>query len=401
MKKFPDLLLLLLLGLVQFTNVMDFMIMMPLNPKLSLVFHMTPAMFSIVVASYAIAAAVSGIAASFFLDKFDRKRALLFTYFGFIIGTYFCSVAPNYSLMVAARIFTGLFGGIMGAQVLAIVSDVVPYERRGRAMGIIMSAFSVASIAGVPFGLYLANTYNWHTPFIMICAIGIFVWLLSYFVIPPINKHLQEKKDKLSIFKIVRQNKNQQAAIAMMVIMMIGHFMIVPNIADYLVANAGVKQTALFWVYTVGGSITLLTNPLIGILADKRGKKPVFILFILLTFIPVVLLTNLGIVPMWHVLIVTGMLFAFSSGRFGPAQALISETVTPSHRGGFMSLISALQQFGSASGALLAGAILTKPEAGRIEHYNIVGYVCIAITLCSLFFVHKITPASPVHSTTK
>ena len=392
MKSIPEFLLLLLLALVQFTNVLDFIIIMPLNPQMSRAFEMNPSMFSWVVASYALSAAISGFAAAFFLDRYDRKKSLMFTYAGFIVGTFFCSIAPNYWFLVFARIFTGIFGGIMGAQILAIVSDIIPYERRGQAMGIIMASFSVASIVGVPIALFLANNFNWQVPFLAICAIGIPVWILAYFVIPPINSHLKKDRNTTLIFKVIMQNPSQYFALIMRIILMMGHFMIVPNVADFLVTNAGLNEKNLFWVYLVGGAITLITTPLIGRLADKVGKAPVFVIFVLLTFIPVVLITNLGKNELWVVLVVTASFFIFSSGRFTPAQALISETVEPSHRGSFMSILSSMQQLGAGIGAFIAGTILYKTDNGETQNFSLVGIVCILISACSLFFIKKIKP---------
>lgn len=355
---------------------------------------MNPSMFSWVVSVYAGSAAVSGFTAAFFLDRFDRKKSLLITYAGFIIGTFICSIAPNYWVLLFARIFTGIFGGIMGAQILAIVSDIIPYERRGYAMGIIMASFSVASIVGVPIALYLANTFNWHVPFLGICAIGIPVWIFAFFAIPPINSHLNAQKNNKLIFSVIVKNPSQYYALIMMIIMMTGHFMIVPYVADFLVGNAGVKETDLFWIYLVGGAVTLFTTPLIGKLSDRVGKSKIFITFLLLTFIPVLLITNLHHSEFWVVILVLTLFFIFSSGRFTPAQALISETVESSHRGSFMSILSATQQFGAAIGSLLSGFFLTKSLNGEIQNFALTGIVCILISSCTLFFIGKINPLS-------
>ena len=175
--------LLLLLASINFTHILDFMVMMPLGNFLMPYFKITPQLFSFVVAAYSIAAAVSGFSAAFFVDRFDRKKVLLFGYIGYIIGTICCGLAPNYALLLTLRIVAGLFGGLIGAQVMSIVADSFPYEKRGQAMGILFSAFSLASIVGVPFALFLADSISWHAPFILIGVLGILI-------IPAVMKYL-------------------------------------------------------------------------------------------------------------------------------------------------------------------------------------------------------------------
>jgi MFS transporter, DHA1 family, inner membrane transport protein len=394
MKK--ELPLLILLGAIQFTNVLDFMIIMPLGDELMEVFKILPHQFGIIVSAYTITAGCSGIIASFYLDRFDRKKTLLITYAGLITGTFLCSISITYESLVLSRIFTGIFGGILGAQVFAIVADVIPFERRGRAMGIIMAAFSVASVVGVPLGMLISSLYNWQTTFMCIACAGIPIWFLAFRLIPPIRTHLENRKKEspLQTLAYIFSGPNQRYALALMITMMLGHFMLVPNVAIYMVRNVGIERDQLLWIYLIGGLVTLQTNPFIGKLADRHGKQRIAIIFILLTCIPILLITNLAPSPLWIVILVTSMFFAFSSGRFGPAQALISETVDPAHRGAFMSFISAMQHMGAGIASLAAGFIMgiTEEEVALVN-FNIVGYTAIAISLVTLIFVQKINLA--------
>ncbi|MBL0101427.1 MAG: MFS transporter [Saprospiraceae bacterium] len=163
-----------LLALLNFTHILDFMIMMPLGNILMPKWHLTTSQFAIIVSSYSLSAFVSSFAAIFFADKFDRKHLLLVAYFGFLLGTFGCVFASGLSTMVMARVITGIFGGLIGAQVLSIIGDVIPYERRGQAMGLLMGGFAMASVIGVPFGLFLANKFDWYFPFLVVAGVGSF-----------------------------------------------------------------------------------------------------------------------------------------------------------------------------------------------------------------------------------
>ncbi|WP_375438196.1 MFS transporter [uncultured Hymenobacter sp.] len=134
-------LLLALLAAVQFTNILDFVIMMPLGPQLMPALGIVPRQFGLVISAYTFSAGATGLAAAF-LDRFNRKTALLALYLGFGLGTVACALAPTYHWLVAARALTGAFGGVLGSLVLAIVGDAVPESRRGQAIGLGSPLFS-------------------------------------------------------------------------------------------------------------------------------------------------------------------------------------------------------------------------------------------------------------------
>ncbi len=389
--------ILIILACINFTHIMDFMIMMPLGPQFMKLFQITPAQFGFAVSAYGFTAGLSGFASAFFVDKFDRKKVLLWAYCGFVIGTFACAFAPNYAWLVAARVLAGLFGGMIGSQVLSIVGDIVPYERRGAAMGIVMVAFSMASVAGVPAGLWLASKYSWHTPFLSIGFIGLFVILLIFFFIPPITKHLQStdtqpKQSPLHVLTDILKNPNQMWAIALSGTLIMGHFSIIPFIAPSLVSNIGYSQDNIFLIYLVGGALTIFTSPLVGKLSDKRGKYPVFMLFALLSFIPVWLITNLWVMPLWGVLVIAGLFFIFANGRMIPLQAMVSAVVTPQQRGGFMAINSSVQQLSTALAANIGGLLVHQVPNGRLENYPLVGYFSIVLIGFCVFLAKKLKP---------
>jgi predicted MFS family arabinose efflux permease len=388
-------LLLLSLAAVNFTHIMDFMIMMPLGPQLMDIMQITPRQFSLAVSAYGITAGVSSFAAAFFVDRFDRKKILLFAYIGFLLGTFSCAFAPNYELLVAARVLAGLFGGMIGAQVLAIVADTFEYERRATAMGVLMTAFSAASVAGVPAGLWLAARFSWHVPFLAIGLLGIGVLGMVFWGVPPMNRHIREKTPGQKPFQVLTdifQTPNQMRALSLSIVLMMGHFVIIPFIAPSLVGNAGYDQDQIFLIYLVGGLLTIFSAPLVGRLADRRGKYPVFVVFALFSLLPIWLITNLWPVPLWVVLSIAGAFFIVTNGRMIPTQALVSGVVHPQKRGGFMSINSSVQQLATGLAAMIGGAIVSKNDDGRIENYAWVGYLSIVLILISIWLAGRVKP---------
>lgn len=385
----------LILAGINFTHILDFMIMMPLGPQLMRIFDINPAQFSILVSSYTFSAFASGLIAAFFVDRFDRKRVLLFGYSGFIIGTLGCAIAPTYTLLMLARIIAGLFGGLIGAQVLSIIGDTFPYEKRATAMGSLTAAFSVASVVGVPLGLYLATVFSWHAPFLLAGSLAIVINLLAMKFVPSIAGHVQkyERSKVFDAYKNILADRNQQRGILLSVVMMLGHFSIIPFIATYLVANVGFTEQQITWVYLLGGGLTIFTSPLIGKVADRRGKFPVFALFCTLTLIPVFLITNMPPIAVGLALVVTTFFFIVVGGRMIPMQAMVTSVVPASQRGGFMSINSSIVQLGSGLASLMAGVIISENADGSLQHYNTVGYFAIGFSILAIFIARGLKPA--------
>jgi len=385
--------LLIILAAINFTHIMDFMILMPLQEFLVPVFHITPKEFSYLVASYAFSAFVSSLTASFFVDRFDRKKVLLFAYVGFVAGTLACAFAPTYQTLIAARIIAGLFGGLIGAQAMSIVGDTFPYERRGRAMGALMGAFALAAVAGVPIGLFLADNFGWHIPFLAIGILGILIIPFIVIFIPKMTSHLSAVRTKpLDVYLSVLGSRNQQMGLLMMFTLILSHFAAIPFIAPFLEKNVGFTKSQIALMYCLGGIVSFFSSRIIGKLADKYGKHKVFSILLISSTIPVYLLTNMPHIAYYYVLIVTTLFFILAGGRMVPAQALITSVVPPRLRGGFMNLNSSLQQLGTGLAAFIAGSIVTKNEAGELEHFQIVGYIGIAITIVCLVVAQYVRP---------
>ena len=388
-------LLLFSLTALNFTHIMDFMIMMPLGSYLMPLYNLSPSQFSMIVSSYTFSAGISGFFVAFFADKFDRKKILLSGYIGFIISTFACGISGSYEMLLTARIVSGAFGGLIGAQVLSIIADSIPFERRASAMGTLMAGFSFASVAGVPFGLLLASKAGWGSPFIFISCLGIIVMILVHYFVPEMKGHINAIKTKKSPFDVITNiaaDKNQLRGILLTAAMMLGHFSIIPFIATYMEFNVGFSKTQVTYIYLFGGIASLISAPLIGKLADKIGKLKTFIIFICGSTIPVLFITNMPHVHFYYALIATTLFFVFAGGRFIPAQAMVSAVVKPERRGGFMSINSSMQQLASGTASLIAGSIIAKGSSGELLNYEYVGYIGIAVSLSCIFIAIKLKP---------
>ncbi len=383
------------LAAIQFNHIVDFMIVMPLGPKLMRVFQISPEQFSLLVSMYTLMAGLSGFLASFYVDKFDRKNNLVFMFIGFIISTALCGAAPSFGWLLGARAFAGFFGGIMNSLILSIVSDLISYDRRATAMGTITSAFSLASIVGVPFSLYLSDHFDWHAPFMFLAISSVIVLLVAVKHIPSVRGHLDQtdevRKKIKNPFTTILQSRTQMFSLFFMFILMLGHFAIIPFISPSLVANAGVGEKQLLFIYLVGGSCSMLMAPLIGKLSDKYGKSKIFTAALFFSVIPVIMITHQTVAPLYFILIVAGLFFISAVARMIPAQALISSAAEPAHRGSFLSILSCVQSLSMALGSWMAGKIIIKNAiTGQLERYQLVGYIAIGFGFLSLIIFQKI-----------
>jgi predicted MFS family arabinose efflux permease len=384
--------LLLVLATIQFTSIVDFLIVMPLGPQFQRVFGMKPHEFGLMVSSYTFSASVSGLLAVFWIDRFDRKRALLALYAGFCIGTALCALAPTYTALVAARIATGAFGGLLGAVVFAIIGDVFPEWRRGMATGMVMSAFGIASVFGVPFGLFLGNTMDWHAPFSVLAGVGLLVWLGALAVLPTMKAHLRRARPAAPFQELaaIVNSANHLRAFALIIALTIAGFTIFPYISNSLVANAGVRNEDLFWVYIVSGAVGLVVSPVTGRLSDRYGKLRLFRIMAVASILPAIAVTNLPKVGLVPAVAVVTWLVACNSGRFVPAMAMVTASVVPERRGGFMSVNASLQHLAAGIATYSAGHIIREGADGSFANYGIVGGLSVAATVLSLFLAGRL-----------
>ena len=384
-----------ILALMQFTVVLDFMIISPLGDMLMKSLDVTPAQFGKVVSSYAFSAALSGVIAAGFADRFDRKKMLLFFYGGFIIGTLLCGIAPTYNLLLFARIFTGLFGGVIGSINLTIVADLFSLQQRGRVMGYVQMAWAASQVLGIPLGIFIANHLGWHAPFMFIVILSVLVATAIATRLQPINAHLSKRNaDHNPFLHLWHTVQNPDYRIGFLAIMFtaIGGFMIMPFGSTYLINNIGISTHQLPFVFMLTGVASMVVMPLVGKLSDKVDKFKIFVGGSILSIIMVITYTNLPVVPLWTVIAVNVILFAGIMVRTVPAQALNTAVPDMKDRGAYMSITSALAQMAGGLGAVIAGYIVVQPGAGKpLQHFDVLGYVVASVIVLCVFLLYRVS----------
>lgn len=385
---------LLALSAIQFTHVVDFMIMMPLGSQLMRQFGITPAQFTHLVASYALAAAIAGLAGGFILDRHDRKRALLVLYSGFSISTFACGFAPTYHTLLLARFAAGAFGGLSGSMVVAMVADVVPPERRGRAMSMVMGAFPVASVLGVPAGLVLAAHFGWHAAFYLLAVCAAVNIVMASFALPHLATAVRDRHPWHQMRDIVTHGVHLRAFALGAALVMAGGCLI-PFIAPSMVANMGISEQQLPWAYAVGGVCTFFSMPVVGRLSDAMDRLKLLAWTSAAAIIVVLIFTRLGPVSLSIACVMMALFMVTMSSRFTPAMTMVTNAVDARYRGGFMSVNAALQQGASGLGNLIAGLFITEEDSGRLAGFPQLGYVSVGFFLLTVLLAFELRSAAP------
>jgi predicted MFS family arabinose efflux permease len=389
---------------LQFTIILDFMILSPLGALLLRDLNIPTAKFGLVVSAYAFSAAVSGILAAGFADRFDRKKLLLFFYAGFMAGTLLCGVATSYRFLLVARVVTGLFGGVIGSIVMAIIADLFPMNMRGRVMGFVQTAFGASQVLGLPLGMVLATRWNWHAPFLMIVGISAIAGVFIVLKLRPIDEHLKLQREGnalVHLFRTVSQRR-YLIAFATTTLLASGGFMLMPFGSAFTVNNIGISVDHLWIIYLATGILTLLAGPFLGRLSDKLGKYRLFVVGSSLTIVMVLIYTHLGRTPLPLVIAVNALLFIGVTSRMISASALMSAVPAPASRGAFMAVNASLQQFAGGVAAAVAGLIVVQSPTGVLSRYDVLGYVVIGAMTVVVIMLRLIdrmvraTPAAPV-----
>lgn len=388
---------LFILASVQFITIVDFMIVMPLGPQLMRTLQINPTQFGLVVSSYTFAAGVAGIIASSFADRFARRTTFIVLYTGFLLGTLCCGLAPTYAWLISARIVTGAFGGILGGISMAIIGDVFPEHRRGRATGSLMTGFALASVAGVPLGLVLGTRFGWHIPFVVLAVGGIPLLILARFAMPRLDSHIDGvHTSPLRSLRETFSHPNHLNAFALIIALAIGSFTVFPYLSAYLVSNVGMTEHQLPLIYIVGGVLTLIASPIVGRMADRFGKRRLYRIIAPASAVMLLTVTHL---PATHVAIAVGafgLLMVCNVGRMIPAMAMVTSSVRPERRGAFLSANSSVQHVASGIGAYLGGAIVVESSSGKLENFGTVGWIAAAATLITLWLAGRVQVADGV-----
>ena len=388
-----ELWLLLTLAGIQFTHILDFMIMMPLGPQLTRLFGISDAQFGLLVSAYTLSAGVSGLLAATYIDRFGRKRLLMVLYVLFGLATLACGVAPTYGALMVARILAGMFGGVLSAVGQTIIADVIPYERRGRAMGIVMTSFSVSTVAGVPLGLVVAERWGWNMPFIAIALLCGVLTMVAARVLPAMTAHVHGASQHTVMGGIaqVLADANHRRAFLFSALLMSTGFTVIPYITIYLQANVGVQSGQIPWVYLCGGVVTLFTARLFGRMTDRHGKVTTFRWLAVAVAVPLLSVTLLGQVPLWVVLVATTLMFALMSGRMIPGMAILTAAANPALRGTFMTLNAAVQSAAMGLASLAGGMLIQRDAQGLVQNYWMAAVLGIVASLLAWRVVGGLT----------
>lgn len=384
-----------LLAIVQFTVVLDFMVMAPLGDMLMKSMHLNASQFASAVSAYAFSAGISGLLSAGFADKYDRKKLLTLFYAGFIAGTFLCATATTFPLLLFARVVTGLFSGVLGAASMAIIADLFSFDQRGRVMGFVQMSFAVSQVAGIPIGLYLANQFNWHAPFSMIVIFSMLTVTFIVYFLKPVTRHLEQRAGQNPVIHLRKTISNRVYWLPFITtaLLSIGGFMIMPFSTPFMINNVGVLQKQLPMIYVIVGICSMITLPMIGKLSDRIGKFTTFIAGTILAMIMVVIYTNLTPAPVWEVIVISALMFAGVMSRMIPSTALMTAVPKMEDRGAFMSVNSSLQQIAGGAAAVIAGWVIVQQPGGRLLHFNWLGYVCIGIMVICAFCMYSINKA--------
>lgn len=381
-----------MLAFLQFTIILDFMILAPLGAILMQVLSISTKQFGYVVSAYAFSAGIAGVLAAGFADKFDRKKLLIFFYCGFLVGTLLCGLAPTYHFLLAARIVTGIFGGVIGSIIFAIIADLFAFDMRGRVMGFVQSAFAAAQVLGLPIGLLLSNKLGWHAPFFMIVGVSSAVGVVILIKLQPINAHLKLKSEHNPLQHLLKTvgRGRYLAAFAATTLLATGGFMLMPFSSAFSVHNLGIPLDKLPLVYLITGITSMAMGPLIGKLSDAIGKFTLFLGGTILTIAVVLYYCQMGITPLWLVILVNVILFIGIMARMISSQALASGVPDPKDRGSFMSINASTAQISGGFASMIAGQIVIQQADGKLGNYDILGYVVTAAMLITLILMYNI-----------
>lgn len=389
-----EIFVILILTLTQFTVVLDFIVISPLGDLLMKTMSLSTVQFGLSVSAYAFSAGFSGLMTAGYADRFDRKKLLLFFYVGFIVGTLLCGLSQSYPMLLAARIFTGLFGGVIGSISMAIVSDLFPIEKRGRVFGFLQMGFGASQVLGIPLSLYIATVWGWQSPFLMIVGLSIIVWLLIIFKLKPVSEHLDHKTEQNAIAHLWQTLTLRKYRIGFLAtaFLSLGNFMMMPWGSAYVINNLMITVQELPFIYMASGVCTLTIMPIVGKLSDRFDKFYLFAMASLILIVVIIIYANLGHVSFWIVLIMNlGLQVGFMS-RTVPSIALTSALPQKKDRGAFMGINSSLQQISGGFAAAISGMIVVQNDKfSPLEHYDSLVYVVVLLSIISVFLLLRVS----------
>lgn len=383
-----------ILAITQFSVILDFMVMSPLGDMMMKSMNLQTAQFGFAVSAYAFSAGISGLLTAGFADKFDRKKLLLFFYIGFAVGTAMCSIANNYTLLITARIITGLFGGVIGSISMAIITDLFDIHHRGRVMGFVQMGFGASQVLGVPISLFIANKWGWQSPFVMVVALAIIILIMIVVKLQPVTKHLSMQRNSNAVQHLVSTVAKRDYRIAFLstALLSIGGFLMMPFSAAFSINNLHITKEQLPMLFMVSGISSLIIMPLVGRFSDKIDKFKLFALASVWMMGVVLFYTNLSVTPLWEVMIINVMMMMGIMSRMIPASALNTAVPDVNDRGAYMSISASLQQIAGGIAAAVAGMIVVQKDKSQpLEHYNRLGYVMVGISCLGILLLYRVS----------
>lgn len=389
-----EIFVILILALTQFTVVLDFIVISPLGDLLMKSLNLSTTQFGLTVSVYAFSAGLSGLLTAGFADRYDRKKLLLFFYIGFILGTLFCGISHTYTMLLLARIFTGIFGGVIGAISMTIVSDLFPLEKRGRVFGFLQMGFGASQVLGIPLSLYIANLWGWQWPFLMIVGLSLIIWFSLVFKLRQMSAHLEFKNEQNAIRHLWHTMTLRKYRIGFLAtaFLSLGSFMMMPWGSAYVINNLKITVDQLPFIYMASGVCSLTIMPIVGKLSDRFDKLHLFTIASVILIVVIVIYANLGPSPFWIVLIMNlGLQVGFLS-RTVPSISLTSALPQKQDRGAFMGINSSLQQIAGGMAAALGGVIVVqKDKFSPLEHYNTLVYVVVLLSVISVALLLRVS----------
>ena len=381
----------LLVAAVQFVNILDFVMVLPLGPDFAAALGIPSSRLGMIGGSYTAAAAVAGLISSLFLDRFDRRPALGIAMLGLVVGTALGGLADGLTTLMIARMVAGAFGGPATSLSFSIVADVVPPERRGRAMGIVMGAFSIAQVLGVPAGLELARQLGWRAPFFVVAGTGALIAVVAVLLLPPLRGHIAERHERVPLSQLFAQ-RNVLLSWAMTFVVMAAGFLLIPNISAYVQRNLGYPRARLGLLYFIGGLVSLVGLQLAGRFTDRFGSFRVGTagsLFLAFAIVAGFVLSP-PLFPVAGIFITFMLALSFRNVAYN---TLTSKVPRSSERARFMSIQSAVQHAASAAGAFFAAQLLTELPGGALAGMDRVSFLAIALTLTLPAFLFAVESA--------
>ncbi len=368
---------------VNYVTMFEFVVINPLSPDYIVELGIMSSEVGMIAGCFSLTAAISGFFAVTFIDNHDRRKVLAICMFGLIISNIATICTYDFKTFLLAKIITGLFAGTSSAIGLAIISDNIPAERRGAALGKVMSAFPVVAAIGVPVALELSHYFKeWEAAFSMNLSVQIILFIYILKRIPALDKHLHHilPIKVLTKYKNIFFNKTYIMAFASNAMSLFAGFCLIPNFANYFIFNLGYPREKLGLLFMIGGCISFFGVRFMGRLSDKY--KPHILASGLVLIMVFALYYRFISEHIKLPILLFFILFMFSMTARNVVFSTLCSKIPSSHdRASFFSIFNVSINIGSGLGAFLSSLVLK--EGANLELVNMekLAVLSIAVTL--------------------